>query len=413
MGFMSTSLRISTVSGIGIYIHWTFWLLVAGVLGFFYYEGGLEAASMGLAYVAAIFLCVVLHELGHALTAKRFSVSTRDITLYPIGGMARLERIPEDPAEEFWIAIAGPAVNLAIAVLLVLTLTAAGVSAMPVEPLVVGVGFFANLMWLNLALVVFNMLPAFPMDGGRVLRALLAANMSDYGRATQIASNVGKGMAILFGLIGLFTFDVILLFIAMFVFFGAQQEAQHAMMRTITHSVSVRQAMMRRFATLAPDDTLADAVEELLSGSEQDFPVVEDERVVGMLTRSRLMEALQQQPRDTPIAEVAQQTCATVEDTAMLREAFDKIRQADCSTVPVVRDGKIVGLLTMENVGELMMISSALKRAGNREDMEVMLKRARGHDASADPKQLPPAGDGHESQPPGAAPDIAPDSRNT
>ncbi len=384
---MQSSLKISTVAGIGIYIHWTFWLLVAGVLGFFLWEGGTVAAFMGLAYVAVIFFCVVLHELGHALTARSFDVPTRDITLYPIGGMARLERIPEEPAEEFWIAIAGPAVNLVIAVFLAVSLSILGISIMPAEPLVPSTGFFANLMWLNIALVVFNMLPAFPMDGGRVLRALLAANMNDYARATQIASNVGKGMAIFFGLIGIFTFDIILLFIAMFVFFGAQQEAQHAMMRAITQGVSVRQAMMRRFAILSPDDTLEVAVEQLLSGSEQDFPVVEDGEVVGMLTRSRLIEALQHHPRSTPVSEVASSRCVTVEDSVMLHDAFQKIQESDCSTLPVVRKGQIIGLLTLENVGELMMISSALKRAGNREDMEAMLRRGE-HPALPKPPSL-------------------------
>jgi CBS domain-containing protein len=208
--------------------------------------------------------------------------------------------------------------------------------------------------------VVFNLLPAFPMDGGRVLRALLATR-NDYADATQTAANIGQGMAILFGLFGLVTLNPILLFIALFVYVGAQQEAQQAMVRALTEGTPVRQAMMTRFQTLAPNDTLGNAVDELLAGSEHDFPVVEDGRVVGLLRRRELIQALGESGRDTPVREVASSECFTVDAGAMLDEALTRMQQSNCSTVPVVRGDEIVGLLTLENVGELMMISSALK----------------------------------------------------
>ena len=358
---MKKSLKIGSVAGIGIFLHWTFLLLLAGIFAFYLFQGNtVGAALVGVGLILGVFACVVLHELGHALTARRFNVPTRSITIYPIGGIARLERIPSEPMKEFWIAIAGPAVNIVIALLLAIFIGATGGSFQPQTLLDPGSNVLATLMWINAALVGFNMLPAFPMDGGRVLRALLATR-NDYAEATQTAANIGQGMAILFGLLGLVMLNPILLFIALFVYVGAQQEAQQAMMRALTEGTPVRQAMMTRFQTLAPDDTLGDAVDKLLAGSEHDFPVIDEGRVIGLLRRRPLLQALSDRGRETPVREVAEAECFSVEEGAMLDEALSRMQQANCSTVPVVRDDHIVGLLTLENVGELMMVSSALK----------------------------------------------------
>lgn len=358
---MKKSLKVGSVAGIGVYLHWTFLLLVAGIFAFYLFQGNSVAAALvGVGFVVAVFACVVLHELGHALTARRFDVPTRSITLYPIGGIARLERIPSEPMKEFWIAIAGPAVNVVIAGVLAVIISVTGGSFMPQTLLNPGQNVLATLMWINAALVGFNLLPAFPMDGGRVLRALLALR-NDYADATQTAANIGQGMAILFGLVGLITLNPILLFIALFVYIGAQQESQQAMLRALTEGVPVRQAMMTRFQTLAPDDTLGDAADKLLAGSEHDFPVVKDRQVVGLLRRRQLLQALSKAERDTPVREVADAECFTVEDGALLEDALTRMQQSECSTVPVVRNNELVGLLTLENVGELMMISSALR----------------------------------------------------
>jgi Zn-dependent protease/predicted transcriptional regulator len=374
---MKSSLRIATVAGIGIFLHWTFGLLFVGVFAYFVLVLGTTAAAAmwGVLLMLLVFGCVVLHELGHALMARRFDVPTKDITLYPIGGIARLQRIPEEPLSEFWIALAGPAVNVVIAAVLYGVIVAFEVPLQPEGIVDPGWGFVSALFWLNVILVLFNMLPAFPMDGGRVLRSLLATRIN-YVRATQIASSIGQGMAILFGIIGLLYFNPVLLFIAFFVFIGAQQEAQHAMMRAVTQGVPVRQAMMTRFVTLEPGDGLKKAIDELLAGSDQDFPVVEDGRVVGVLTRKQLMKAISEQGTGARVMDVVEGGAVTIEDSVMLDDAFRAMQESEQHTMPVVRGGRLVGLLTLENVGELMMINSALQQAGVRGDVGKVLGKA-------------------------------------
>jgi Zn-dependent protease len=361
---MKRSLKIGSVAGIGIFLHWTFGLLLAGVPVYYLWQGATPQATLvGTGVVLAVFGCVVLHELGHALTARRFDVPTRDITLYPIGGVARLERIPEESMKEFWIAVAGPAVNVAIAAALAALTLALGASFTPSALFApggpAGGSVLATLLWINVVLALFNMLPAFPMDGGRVLRALLATRLS-FARATQLAANVGQVMALLFAVAGLFG-NVVLIFIAVFVYLGARQEARQATLRQTTQGLRVRQAMMTRFQTLQSADALSRGADALLAGTDHDFPVV-DERgaVAGLLTRSRLIEALSEHGRDATVGEVTDRECFTAEAGSSLDDAFQRMRSAQCSTAPVTENGRLVGLLTMENVAELMMISSAL-----------------------------------------------------
>ncbi len=223
---MKNAFKLGSFTGIGIYVHWTMSLLLGGVFVFYLYQGAsVGAALAGLVFVSVLFGCVILHELGHALTAKHFGIPTLDITMYPIGGVARLQSMPKEPRQELLIAIAGPAVNLAIAAVLFVVVIATGRPLTPSpfvesEPNVLGM-----LMWMNLALVGFNMLPAFPMDGGRVLRAGLATKLS-YKNATRIASYVGQGMACLFGLFAVWSFNPVLFFVGIFVFLAARQEAE-------------------------------------------------------------------------------------------------------------------------------------------------------------------------------------------
>jgi Zn-dependent protease len=358
---MKRSLKIGSVSGIGIFLHWTFLLLIAAIFAFYYVQSqSVGAALAGMSLILGVFVCVILHELGHALTARRFGVGTRSITLYPIGGLARLERIPSEPMKEFWIALGGPIVNLVIAAVLAVALFVLGGSFAPGVLESPGQHTLASLMWINLVLAGFNLLPAFPMDGGRVLRSLLAMRQ-DYAQATQTAANVGQAMAILFGLFGLISFNPILLFIALFVYVGAQQESQQAVYRAFTEGTPVRQAMVTRFVTLDEDDTLDDAVDELLTGTDHDFPVVRDGSIVGLLRRKQLIQALSDHDRDTPVREVTDEEFFTTEPGAPLDEVFQRMNASGYTTVPVVDGDQLVGLLTLENVGELIMVSSALQ----------------------------------------------------
>jgi len=223
---MNSTYRLGTFSKIGIFVHWTTWVMFFGLFLYYLWLGAsISGALAGISLIAVVFGCVILHELGHALAARRFGIPTLDITMYPIGGVARLERMPREPSQEFWIAIAGPAVNLTIAALLFALNISTGRS-LSIETLTPpDTSIFGMLMWVNLILAGFNMLPAFPMDGGRVFRAWLASRMT-YQRATRIAAWVGQGMAIIFGFMGLTGFSPVLVFVALFVFFGARQEAQ-------------------------------------------------------------------------------------------------------------------------------------------------------------------------------------------
>jgi Zn-dependent protease len=357
---MKWSLKIGSLAGIGVYVHWTFLILIGWIV-FVYLKAGATVAMAieGVAFVMAIFGCVVLHELGHALAARRFHVETRDITLLPIGGVARLERIPEEPHQELWIAVAGPAVNVVIAGGLLVILVLSNRLA-PLESLTANGGaFMTKLMVVNVILVVFNMIPAFPMDGGRVLRSLLATTM-DYVRATQIAATVGQVIAVGFGIIGLF-FNPLLLIVALFVYLGAQQEAHAVAIRAAMRGIPVRDAMITNFRPLAPQDTLATAIEELRAGSQQDFPVLEDDQIVGMLSRDALLKALAEGGTSRLVGETMRRESLAVEDTEMLERTFQRMREANRSSMAVVRHGTLVGLLTLENVGEMMMINSALQ----------------------------------------------------
>jgi Zn-dependent protease len=355
---MKWSLKLVTVAGIAVYVHWTFLLLIGWILLSDLGQGrsiGVALSSVG--FVVAVFGCVVLHELGHALTARRYGIRTRDITLLPIGGVARLERMPEKPAQELWVALAGPAVNVVIAAILFGVI--AGVSRAH-EVLNVHVfegDFLVRLMWVNVFLVAFNLLPAFPMDGGRVLRALLATRL-EYRRATHIAASVGQAMAIGFGLLGLFG-NPILIFVALFVYLGAQAEAEMVGMQQLLKGLKVRDAMVTRFRTLSSEATLEEAVRELLAGSQQDFPVMAGDTLAGILTRNDLVKAISEGGRQAQVQTAMRQKCAVVSDTEPLRAAFEKMRNGECSTLPVMRDGRLVGLLTLENVGELVMLSEA------------------------------------------------------
>jgi Zn-dependent protease/CBS domain-containing protein len=354
----SWSWRLARIAGIDVYVHATFVVAIAWIaLVYWNQNGNLAAVVDGVGYILTLFACVVLHEFGHALTAARYGIRTRDITLLPIGGVARLERMPDVPVQELWVALAGPAVNIVIALLLFGWSRVSG-SWESVERVGVATGsFLERIMLANVYLVGFNLLPAFPMDGGRALRALLATRM-EYTRATSRAALVGQGMAIVFALIGLLG-NPILIFIALFVWIGAGQEASMAQMKSALAGIPLRRAMLTDFRTLSPTNTLGDAVDLLLTGSQQDFPVVANGRVEGVLTRSDLVKGLARSGRNATVADTMKRECPTAEASEMLEAVLARLQGRDCHTVPVLDDDVLVGLVTMDNIGEFIMIHAA------------------------------------------------------
>ena len=355
---MPWSFRIARIAGIEVRIHITFLMLLAWIGIADYTRGGMGAAVNGVAFILLLFGCVVLHEFGHALAAKHYGIQTPDITLLPIGGVARLERIPESPRQELWIALAGPAVNVVIAALLALWLGATGqLAALATFDPVEG-SFAARLLAVNLFLVAFNLLPAFPMDGGRVLRAVLAMRLN-HARATRIAANVGQGMAIVFGVLGLFG-NPMLILIALFVWIGAAQEASLVQMKSSFAGIPVRRAMVTEFEALAPGDPLQRAVDLVLRGFQQDFPVIDRDRVVGILTRGALIQALSTDGPQASVERRMTREFETAQASEMLEPAFARLQACGCHTAIVTHEGRVAGLLTMDNLGEFVLIQAAM-----------------------------------------------------
>lgn len=355
---MKWSWRIGRVAGVDVYMHATFLILI-GYVAWMHYSlrGSFSDVFTGVAFICTLFAIVVLHELGHALTARRYGIRTRDITLLPIGGVARLERMPEDPRQELLVALAGPAVNVALAALLFAIIAPAALR----DVHLVGGNFLANLFLANVFLAGFNLIPAFPMDGGRVLRALLAMRM-EYVRATEIAARIGQGLALVFGAVGLF-WNPFLVFIALFVWMGAAGEAGMVQMKSALGGIPIRRVMITDYQTLSPHDPLSRAVEHIMAGFQQDFPVVEGSRVVGVLTRADLMTALAQRGLGAPVGNVMQREFQTADPAEMAETVFARLQQCNCHSLPVVQNAQLVGIVTAENVGEFLMIQSALSKA--------------------------------------------------
>ncbi len=360
---MKWSWKIGTFAGIGVYIHATF-LLLMGWIAFSHWmrHQSLLPTLTGIAFILAVFLCVVLHEYGHALTARRFGIGTKDITLLPIGGLARLERMPDKPNQELWVALAGPAVNMALAAVLGLYLLVSG-HFEPVNQIGVTHGdFLERLLFANLFLVGFNLIPAIPMDGGRVLRALLAKRM-EHARATRIAAWLGQALAFVFGFVGLFT-NPFLVFIALFVWIGAAQEALTAETKSALGSASVRDAMITNFDTLSPNDKLSRAVKLVLDGWQQDFPVVEQGRITGILLRADMIATLAAGQTGAVVQTAMRKDFPVVSPDEGLQSAFMRLHETEAAMLPIVEQGRLVGLITRENISEYMMVQTALAEAG-------------------------------------------------
>jgi Zn-dependent protease len=363
---------VARIAGIDIYVHATFLLLLAWFGLRYYREGGAAGAAVGLASLLAVFLVVVLHEYGHALTARRYGIATRDITLLPIGGVARLESVPREPRQELAIAVAGPAVNVALALVLLAALVATGGAPSAAELLAPDRGgaggvraFLAGLLTVNVGLVLFNLIPAVPMDGGRVLRAVLALRSRDYTRATEQAARVGQFFALVFGLVGLLVpGNALLVFIALFVWLGAAGEAAAVRTTNTLDDIPTGRVMITDVRTVSPAEPLSRAVELTLAGFQQDFPVLENGGLVGVLTRSDLLKGLGAGGMGAPIGQAMHREFQVASPDEPVEHALARLRSCDCQALPVVRGRELLGVLTAENVGEFMMLRAALRGPG-------------------------------------------------
>lgn len=357
---MKWSWKIARVANIDIFMHSTFLLLIGWIaLSSWLSTQSVPALVESVGFVLALFLCVVMHEYGHALTARRYGIQTRDITLLPIGGVARLERMPEKPMQEFWVALAGPAVNGVIAAGLFILLRATGsLNTLSLTSMNEG-GFLQRLLLVNISLVLFNLIPAFPMDGGRVVRALLATRL-EYTRATQIAATLGQGVALILGFVGLFN-NPFLLFIALFVWIGAGQESSMVQVKSALSGIPINRAMLTNFDIVAPTDPLSRPVQLLLAGSQHDFPVVANGTVVGMLTRDDIIRALTQYNDNMFVSHVMRKEFQTIESSQMLDGITQQMQQVGQNTIPVLNHGELVGLINLENIGEYLMVQNAVR----------------------------------------------------
>ena len=363
---MKWSWKLGEFLGIGVYMHATFPLLLAFVALPVFLEGGnVWDIFASMLFVLVLFVCVVLHEYGHALAARRYGIKTRDITLLPIGGVARLERMPTKPSQELVVAAAGPAVNVVIAAGLLIAMFAAELFA---PALGWGWGsdsLLENLLSINVILVLFNLIPAFPMDGGRILRALLAMRL-DYARATRYAAWIGQGLAVVFGIVGFFV-NPLLVVTALFIILGARGESQMVQQRSEYTGYTVGQAMRTNTRAFAPYEWLSAAVDSMMATAQQNFPVVQNGRVVGMLTREALLRGLQQLGAYTPIHTVMQPNVPTVDANQSLIEAAEVMQENEIGAIAVTHNNVLVGILTVESIREFLRVQAVLKSMRNQE----------------------------------------------
>lgn len=363
---MGWSIKLFDVGGTAVRIHLTFFLLLAWIAAIHWSRGGAAQALDGVMFIIALFVCVVLHEFGHIVAARRYGIRTPDVTLLPIGGVASLERMPEKPGQEIVVALAGPAVNVVIALLLMFVLGAKFDLSQMVELEQAQASLVGRIAAANVMLFVFNLIPAFPMDGGRVLRALLAIGMG-YTRATRVAASIGQGLAVLFAFFGLMG-NPLLVLIAVFIFLAASGEAGYVQARDYARGYLASHAMITAYQTLGPASTADDAAALLLRTTQQEFPVVDGAGSLrGVVTREALIRALQEKGGGAPVLDFMARDVPTVPENACLDNVFQLLQRRGQRMVGVVdRQQRLVGYITSENLAELVMIQSSRLSRGER-----------------------------------------------
>eukprot|EP01093_Parvamoeba_rugata_P004805 TRINITY_DN1669_c0_g1_i1.p1 TRINITY_DN1669_c0_g1~~TRINITY_DN1669_c0_g1_i1.p1 ORF type:complete len:386 (-),score=57.79 TRINITY_DN1669_c0_g1_i1:69-1226(-) len=354
--------RIGKISGIKIEVHWTFTLLLIWIAFLEIQKGsGLNRILLNEALILVLFFCVVLHELGHALTAKKFGVNTKNILLLPIGGVATLEKIPEKPAQELLIALAGPAVNVVIALLLFLVVPVRSYfnfDSIVLEEILYEATFQNFLFYLfvaNVMLVVFNLIPAFPMDGGRILRALLSFKLGRVS-ATDIAASIGQGLAFVFFVVGLF-FNPFLILIALFIFLGAYGENQMVKQGDLLKGHLVKEATLINITKLQANNSVEEVITILLAGNEKDFVVVENEKIIGVLTQKEVIKNAK-----TPsmiVGDIMQRKFKTVDVSMEISKVLEMIGKEKNNFYPVLENGLLIGAIDTTNISEFILIKTS------------------------------------------------------
>ncbi len=356
---MRWSINAGSIFGIKLRIHLTFFLLLLFVFASVMSEYGVRAAGMSALFICALFTCVVIHEVGHSLIARRFGKKAESITLLPIGGIAAIDQMPTKPGQEIAVSLVGPFINLAIAGILYVLVGAKTGVAMPNLYPESGKAFLAGLIGVNIMLAVFNLIPAFPMDGGRVLRGLLAMRM-DSVRATIWAANIGQAIATFFIFFGVF-FNLWLALIGIFLYLGAGSEKQQVVLQSLLADVPAGEAMTTEYMSLKPDNTLTDALEHFHHGCQQDFPIIDDSGLRGILTRDRILAAIHTNGLNATVAEVMDKTFATVDSKMGLDQVYRKFLSGNKTAVAVVDDGRLKGIIGLDGISRYFMIRAALK----------------------------------------------------
>lgn len=365
---MRWSFKIGHAFGIELRVHVTFFLIVAWVAYIWGVELGHGASGYfyGALLISLLFACVVIHELCHSRMAQHYGAEVASITLLPIGGVSMLKSMPEDPRKELWVSLVGPASNLVIAALLAVVLAVLP-GKTPVDTpeqvtdIITGVslqGLITYLLLINILLAVFNLMPAFPLDGGRVLRSLLAQKMS-YAKATRVAVAAGQFFALFLGIMGLLLQAWLWILIAVFIYLGAEQEGAGAQLKSVLSGLKVRQAVAANVRALAPADRLSDAVDLVLHGYQEDFPVLEEGRLVGVLTRANLLTGLHRRGPETLVGEVMETNYPVVDADAPFAEVYEKISESGVKAVPVLDNGRLLGMVTLEHLSEVYLLLTA------------------------------------------------------
>jgi len=359
---MKWSFTVARIAGTQVRIHITFLLLLAWIGMAYWLHGGPAAALHGVLFIVLVFLCVLLHEFGHATAALRYGIATPKITLLPFGGLASISRMPKNPMHELVIAIAGPLVNVLIATVLLLVNGGLPEWTQNMQSPDQG-SLIGKLIWVNMILVVFNLIPAFPMDGGRVFRALLSFVLPRE-RATSYAATVGQLLAVVGGLFALSTHQPILFLIAIFIFFAAASEASMTEAEHVLDGMTAADASMGEFHTLSLDDTVHQAVDLMLEGSQMDFPALNDQgQCVGIATRNLIVRALREDGPSTSIADVVQDIPSQIEEDVPALDAWRTLQESHLPAAAVVdKNGRLIRWLTNENISELVMTRAAASK---------------------------------------------------